>query len=336
MDIAELIEIAVAGAEKGRVEVAALEPAELTLEAVSGLSQLVAELVDNAVAFSDPDDQIRVTGLFDEGNYLISISDRGVGIPEHLMAGLNAVLDDPAAVVGPEPNLGIALVARLAARLGVTVRLVPGVPGTTARVTVPPRLMKSAEETVHEVPEGVREHRLLKDLEEAISTASQPSEPDADHTEATVDLTRLEQSIRSRRGVVAMSDEARREAEAFLERVFAPLMSRPGMTERPPTRPASNGGGRETSPPPDRPAGRPDAGHGTLPEVGPEVGPAVGPDTGGTVTELRVRVPGVNFSISEDDPSTVAAERAIDIRSALSRYAQGRRSAQESSEEDGP
>ncbi|HUG32643.1 MAG TPA: ATP-binding protein [Acidimicrobiia bacterium] len=327
MDIAELIEIAVAGAEKGRVEVAALEPAEVALEAVSGLSQLVAELVDNAAAFSDPDDQIRVTGLFEERHYLISISDRGVGIPEHLMAGLNAVLDDPAAAVAPEPNLGIALVARLAARLGVAVRLVPGVPGTTARVTVPPRLVGAAEETGHKAPEGVREHRLLKDLEEAISTASQPSQPDPDRTETTVDLTSLERSIRSRRGVVAMSDEARREAESFLEKVFGPLMGRPGKSERPSARPASNGGG-EASAPPDRPAGRPEAGQGTVPDVGP--------DTGGTVTELRVRVPGVNFSLSEDDPSTVAAERAIDIRSALSKYAQGRRSAQESSGEGGP
>lgn len=325
MDIAELIEIAVAGADESRVEVAALEPAEVGLEAVSGLSQLVAELVDNAVAFSDPDDQIRLTGLFEEGNYLISISDRGVGIPEHLMAGLNAVLDDPTASVGPEPNLGIALVARLGARLGIGVRLVPGVPGTTARVTLPPRLVRAGEETEPGAGEGVREHRLLSDLEEAISTAKQPAMPDPDDsTETTVDLTSLERSIRSRRGVVAISDEARKEAESLLEKVFGPLTSRPGITDRPPARPGSNG--TEGTPVlPDRPAGRPEIGHDTLPEISP--------DPGGTMSELRVRVPGANFSLSEDDPSIVAAERAIDIRSALSRYAQGRKSAQESSGE---
>jgi hypothetical protein len=52
-------------------------------------------------------------------------------------------------------------------------------------------------------------------------------------------------------------------------------------------------------------------------------------DTGGTVTALRTRVPGENFSLIADDPSTIAAERAIDIRTALSRFEQGRRAAEE-------
>lgn len=309
MDIAELIEIALANSVPDRVEVAALEPAEVALEAVGGLSQLVAELVDNAIAFSDPDDTIRVTGLFDEGNYLISISDRGVGIPEDLLAGLNAVLADPDATSSRELKLGIALVARLATRHGVEVRLVPGVPGTTARVTVPSRLVDRAEGSVSRSPDPGEANRRLPDLEIALkSTEMSKTELESEESpDDTVDLTRLEQSIRGSRAS-APSGESRREAESFLERVFGPLLKQPGMTERPPSRPSPNGNASE-SPPPDRPAGR--------------------PDTGGTVTELRVRVPGENFSLEEDEQSTVAAERAIDIRSALSKYAQGRRSAEE-------
>lgn len=105
-----------------------------------------------------------------------------------------------------------------------------------------------------------------------------------------------------------MSEEARREAEAFLERVFRPLVDNPGHTERPLASPA-----HEES----RPA-----------EPAPAADVSV-PAQGGTVTDLRVRVPGENFSLVEDDPSTIAAEGAIDIRSALSRYEQGRRSAEE-------
>jgi hypothetical protein len=56
---------------------------------------------------------------------------------------------------------------------------------------------------------------------------------------------------------------------------------------------------------------------------------------GGTVTELRVRVPGENFALVRDEPSTVAAESAIDIRSALSRYEQGRRSAGRAEADEG-
>lgn len=314
MEIAELVEIALANSAEGRVEVAALEPGEVSIEVVGGLAQLVAELVDNAVAFSDPRDEVRVTGLFQDGDYLISISDRGVGIPEDLLGGLNAVLADPDHSAGLEPGLGIALVARLAARHGIGVRLVPGVPGTTARVTVPSRHIQRSEEPVAAPPvEGSAQHRL-RDLEEALKTSERAQPVGRSADEPTVDLTRLERSIRSRHGVVAASDESRREAESFLEKVFGPLKRRPGMTERPPPRP-SNGSGAEATIS-DRPADR--------------------STSVGTVTKLRVRVPGENFSLDEDDPSTVAAERAIDIRSALSRYAQGRRSAEEASQNPDP
>jgi hypothetical protein len=49
--------------------------------------------------------------------------------------------------------------------------------------------------------------------------------------------------------------------------------------------------------------------------------------SGGVV--LQVRVPGERFTDDEDDsPSTVAAEAAVEIRSALSNFDQGRRSAE--------
>ncbi|HEX6301499.1 MAG TPA: ATP-binding protein [Acidimicrobiia bacterium] len=307
MDIVELVEIALANTDSRRVEVTALEPADVAIEAVSGLAQIVSELVDNAVAFS-PEDKVRVTGLFDQGNYLISISDRGVGIPDDLITELNRFLDDPDVVSGPEPRRGIALVARLAARTGIEVRLVPGVPGTTARVMMPGRLAK-----VPEKPEGAGEpergHRL---------PPRQPfaSPPDSDqvfassvHVEDRVDPMRFEHATRSGSGVVSMSEEARREAEAFLEKVFGPLIEGPGVSRR----------------------GEPPV-HGNSAESEREPLVSNGIEIGGTVTALRTRVPGENFSLIEDDPSTMAAERAIDIRTALSRYEQGRQAAAEREE----
>lgn len=306
MDIVEVIEIALANAESRRVEVTALEPADVVVEAVSGLAQIVSELVDNAIAFS-PGDKVRITGLFDQGNYLISISDRGVGIPDDLLAELNRFLDDSDAISASEGRRGIALVARLAARTGIEVRLVPGVPGTTARVTMPGRLAN-----VPDKPEGAGKpegHRL---------PPRQPFAPDPDSgrvfassadVENRVDPTRSEHAARSGSGVVAMSEEARREAEAFLEKVFGPLLVGPGVSRR--GEPPVNGNSAE----PEREALISD-----------------GIESGGTVTALRTRVPGENFSLTEDDPSTMAAERAIDIRTALSRYEQGRRAAAEREE----
>jgi len=303
MNVAEVIEIALANFAERRVEVAALEPADISMGTVSGLTQLVAELVDNALAFSGPDDVVRVTGLHDQGNYLLSISDRGVGVPEHLINELNRTLEDAAWTAPSESRPGIAVVARLASRHGIEVRLVPGAPGTTARVTVPGRLAARVPDEAP--PEAEAGHDLLPPGElSADELFAQPGE-----FEDTVDLTGLERDHRAGSGVVAMSEQARREAEVFLEKVFAPLMRNPGMTERPDPRPPTNGNGIQSEPSTD---------------------PGPPGERGGTVTALRVRVPGENFSLVDDEPSTIAAEGAIDIRSALSHYQQGRRSAESS------
>ena len=262
MDLSELVEIATANVDRGRVEVSALEPADVVKEAVGGLTQLITELVDNAIAFSEPDEVVSITGVFDRDTYVISISDNGVGIPEALLAALNEVLASSGGA-SPEVNssLGIAMVARLAARHGIDVRLVPSVPGTTARVTLPAALVSTGGAVEHE-----------------------------DHVEPPAE--------RHRPGhVVAMTESARREAEAFLEKVFGPLRGR-SATRRPPK---SNGNGH------------------VAPAMPTQEGPA-----------LQTRVPGTNFAVTEDDPSVVSGEGAIDIRLNLSRYDEGRRQAADS------
>jgi hypothetical protein len=298
MDVAELIEIALANADDDRVDVVALDPVEIAVEAVGALVQVIAELVDNALAFSDPGDSVRITGLNDRGTYLISISDHGVGIPLEMISALNQVLDDPVKGSGPDPNLGISLVARLASRHHIGVRLVPGVPGTSARITVPARFVDPPIVTVpepeHEASEGDR--RL------PARSGDQGQ---------TLDLTTLEMVPARRNGVSAMSEETRRQAEVFLERVFASLLASPEeVHHRPVTPPLSNGNGKPQGPTPAPPPDRQ-------------------PGTGATVTTLRVRIPGENFTDTEDEPSTMSGEGAIDIRSALDRFADGRRSAQE-------
>jgi anti-sigma regulatory factor (Ser/Thr protein kinase) len=310
MDVAELVEIALANSGGRRVEVAALEPAVISTEAVSGLAQLISELVDNAIAFSEPEEEVRLTGLFQQDDYLLSISDRGVGLPEDLLVELNRALGDPGAgaAPGPDPRMGIALVARLASRHEIQVQLVPGVPGTTARVVVPGRLVTRPTN----VPSpAVADHRLPA-RQEVVPSSHVPNPAASNggqHEPEAAAFSRFERRLAHGTGVVAMSEGAKLEAEAFLDKVFAPLVNRPGMTERPaPKGPVSSNGGMR------RPETRPDQ------TPSPPIG---------TVTALRVRVPGENFALVEDDPSIAAAEKAIDIRSALSRYEQGRRKAQE-------
>jgi hypothetical protein len=269
---------------------------------------VVAELVENATAFSGPEQRVRVNGLFESDGYLITISDDGVGISESMLAALNRILQRP----GPssadnEVTLGIMLVARLASRHGIGVKLVPGVPGTTARITVPSRLVSPA------LPG--RERR------EPVGRVSPGSIDDvfAESPEETIDLSRYESELRppARRHVVSMTDQGLADAETFLESVFGPLRSKvtagrdrpaPRRSDNGSTATAETGETRETSRPPvER---EPKSRTGTL----------------------RMRVPGENFSMDEDEPSIVSSEAAIDIKSALVRYERGRRDARESGE----
>ena len=58
---------------------------------------------------------------------------------------MNRMLEKPPVLgLALDPTLGIYVVARLAARHGINVRLVPGVPGTTARLTIPRALLEVA------------------------------------------------------------------------------------------------------------------------------------------------------------------------------------------------
>ena len=124
--------------EYQRIEVLALEPARLSGGAVSDVSHLVAELLENAVQFSPPSEKIRVTGLFDLDGYQLAVSDRGVGMTEARVAEMNRILERPPALgLSVEPTLGMYVVAKLAHRHGLRVELIRGVPGVTAKITIP-------------------------------------------------------------------------------------------------------------------------------------------------------------------------------------------------------
>lgn len=133
--------------EYQRVDVLALEPARLKGQVVTDLSHLMSELLDNATQFSPPSERVRVTGLFDDDGYVITIADSGLGISEDRMSQINHLIVDPPVLgLALEPTLGMYVVAQLASRHGISVRLVPGVPGTTVRITLPRTLLESGGE----------------------------------------------------------------------------------------------------------------------------------------------------------------------------------------------
>jgi signal transduction histidine kinase len=86
------------------------------------LVHLLAELLDNAVAFSPPTAPIVVTGGADGDGYLIEVTDRGLGMSSQEQAWANHRLASAAGGPGGDQaaadRLGLLVVARLAAATG--------------------------------------------------------------------------------------------------------------------------------------------------------------------------------------------------------------------------
>ena len=134
--------------EYQRIDILALEPVRVAGHVVSDIAHLLSELLDNATQFSPPTERVRVAGLFDESGYLLTISDHGIGMSDQRIVELNQLLSHPPVLgLALEPTLGLYVVARLAARHGMRVRLAAGVPGTTVRITVPRTLLETSTAT---------------------------------------------------------------------------------------------------------------------------------------------------------------------------------------------
>ncbi|WP_306190984.1 nitrate- and nitrite sensing domain-containing protein [Streptomyces sp. MK5] len=130
-----------------RVRIAALPPhAHVAGFAADDLSHLLAELMENATSFSPPDQPVEVSGwLLENGEIMLSVQDEGIGMAGDRLSRLNDRLAefDPEAPYDQEGEAGLGLglyvVARLAQRHGVRVRLREQKQGGIAAVVVVPQ-----------------------------------------------------------------------------------------------------------------------------------------------------------------------------------------------------
>jgi hypothetical protein len=135
-----------------RVHITALPPhAHIAGFAADDLSHLLAELMENATAFSPPDVPVEVCGwLLQNGEVMLSVQDEGIGMTADRMERLNTRLDefepDTAYEKEDEEGLGLGLyvVARLAQRHGVRVQLREQRQGGAAAVVVLPTTLLAA------------------------------------------------------------------------------------------------------------------------------------------------------------------------------------------------
>ncbi len=127
-----------------RVNVDGVDESQLVGSAVSDVSHLLAELIENAAQFSPPDTTVEVVGRRVVDGYSLAVVDDGVGMSEEQLADVNHRLDtSPLVDRVPSSFLGLFVVGRLAARHGIRVRLVESTTeGVTAKVLLPNSLVE--------------------------------------------------------------------------------------------------------------------------------------------------------------------------------------------------
>ncbi|WP_017604596.1 sensor histidine kinase [Nocardiopsis alkaliphila] len=119
---------------------------------VNDVIHLVAELVENATAFSPHDTEVLVSAkVLDSGAVQIDVTDSGIGMAPDDLAAINARLAAPPVIdVAVSRRMGLFVVSRLAHRHGIKLTLKEAHGGgTTASVIFPPDLLITPVENQH-------------------------------------------------------------------------------------------------------------------------------------------------------------------------------------------
>jgi signal transduction histidine kinase len=137
-----------------RVVTATVPDSEVVGAVAGDIVHLLAELLDNALRYSPPVSQVRVSAVHTaNGGLVIEVSDIGLGMTESDLRVANTRLQSGGEVTPyTARHMGLFVVGRLAAQHGLVVRLrstVAGEPnsGMTAGVYIPTELLAQTEET---------------------------------------------------------------------------------------------------------------------------------------------------------------------------------------------
>ncbi|MEV6773468.1 nitrate- and nitrite sensing domain-containing protein [Nocardia sp. NPDC051030] len=167
-----------------RVKIARLPEVAVAGSAVADLIHLLAELVDNASHFSPPQSQVEVRGNVVGKGVAIEIVDQGMGIPEADLGRMNDMLRNPPDFgvnsLSGDSRLGMFVVAQLAVRNGISVRLAESdYGGVRAIVLVPSSLTVAVGNTgeISAVPRQLEPVAAARPLPAAPAPAPLPAPP---------------------------------------------------------------------------------------------------------------------------------------------------------------
>ncbi|MFF8958504.1 sensor histidine kinase [Streptomyces sp. NPDC014894] len=117
--------------------------------AVADVIHLLAELVENASAFSAPNTQVLLRAQHVTAGIAVEVEDRGLGMPMDEQNRMNALLADPDQVnvarLLQDGRIGLFVVSALARRHGIAVRLQSNIYGGVQAILVVPQGLLGAE-----------------------------------------------------------------------------------------------------------------------------------------------------------------------------------------------
>lgn len=139
----EVLRAAVSETEHyARVQVEQAADVAIVGAAVADTIHLIAELVDNATSFSPPGSPVEVTSRLVARGVVVDVSDQGLGMKDGVRQWANEMMAEApefdAMALRADSSLGLFVVARLAAKLGITVTFDPSrYGGLRATVLIP-------------------------------------------------------------------------------------------------------------------------------------------------------------------------------------------------------
>lgn len=183
---ADVIGAAVSEIEQyARIEIGIVPEVAVQGLAIHDLVHVLAELLDNATYFSEPETKITVRAVITRKKALaIQVTDHGVGMSEERLAEVNERLADPPDLdVSVTRRMGLYVVARLAQRHGIEVRLrenedIEG--GVIARVVVPAELLtqvRTVSPTMRNTPPPPNRNEVSHPSLPPVNRDPEPSNP---------------------------------------------------------------------------------------------------------------------------------------------------------------
>ena len=161
-----------------RVESVVDNTIDIPGNAVADITHLLAELIENSLRFSPPEESVDIRSEIVDGETHIYVTDHGFGIKGDKLAAANEQIAEAAhSQETPSKHLGLFVVGRLATRHGVDVTLVAAESG--AGLTADVNLAGLTSTTVSSSSEPA-EQQPGEDANQPVSEAASPNKPESE------------------------------------------------------------------------------------------------------------------------------------------------------------